>query len=293
MSPPVAGRARGPRPPDGIAPGPMIVFDFDGTATLAEEEALPFVRAYREDLAAFFHLSAAECDARVDALLAEIAAAPERWPFRMGGRAVCPAAVDPYLRMSAIFDTLCDQLGALPDPADRARVSGGLLYRKNYELTLHRPVFRPEAGEVFAALQGRPVYVVTNSGTGHVQAKVAALGQEWLRERVYGNARKFVVDDTFTDVPAELTLPGLDRPVLLRRRAYHDLLDRLRRAEGVAWADVWVVGDIFELDLALPMAMGARVVLVDSAHTPPWERAWVRAHGHLVSSLREARLLLG
>lgn len=271
----------------------MIVFDFDGTATLAEEEALPFVRAYREDLAAFFHLSAEACDARVDALLSEIAASPERWPFRVGGRAVCPAAVDPYLRMSAIFDTLCDEHRALPDPADRARVSGGLLYRKNYELTLARPVFRPDAAEVFGSLRGRPVWVVTNSGTGHVRAKVAALGQDWLTGRVRGNARKFVVDDSFTAVPEAMTLPGLDRPVLLRRRAYHDLLDDLRRAEGAEWRDVWVVGDIFELDLALPMALGAQVVLVDSAHTPPWERAWVRSHGHLVGSLAEARALLG
>jgi hypothetical protein len=39
-----------------------------------------------------------------------------------------------------------------------------------------------------------------------------------------------------------------------------------------------VIGDIFELDLALPLALGARVGLVASAHTPPYERAFVSAH---------------
>jgi len=258
----------------------MIVFDFDGTATFAEVEAEPFVAGYRADLAALFGLAPAECDARIDAVLAQIARDPAGWSFELEGRAVCPASVDPYLRMSAVYRELCRQLGRAPDDA-----VSGRLYADNYARTLERPAFRPDAAEVFEALRGREVYVVTNSGTHHVQAKVRALGQDWLVPRVHGNARKFVVDDAFDAVPAELRLPGLGRPVLLRRRPYHDVLDGLRRAAGVAWSEVVVVGDIFELDLALPQALGARVVLVGGPHTPPWERAWMA--DAVVASLRD------
>lgn len=270
----------------------LLIFDFDGTATLSEVEALPFVAAYREDLAALCRWSQPAADARIDAMLAAMEADPRAWAFRLGGRAVAPATVDPYLRMGAIAEALLDELGALRDPDDRARVTGGLLYRKNYALTLLAPAFREDATAVFGALQGREVYVVTNSGTEHVQGKVRTLGQEWLVSRVRGDARKFVIEDSFDRVPAELHLDGLDRPVLLRRRPYFSVLDGLRSTLGVAWSDVWVVGDIFELDLALPWALGANVVLIANERTPTWERRFVEREAHVVESLTAAKALL-
>ena len=172
-------------------------------------------------------------------------------------------------------------------------MTGGLLYRKNFELTMKAPAFRPDARAVFSSLAHHPLYIVTNSGTGHVQEKVRKLGGvDWLVDRVRGNARKFVVDAGFADVPEAMTLPGLDRPVLLRRRHYHDLLDGLRRDAGAEWSDVWVVGDIFELDLALPFARGANVVLVANERTPPWEVGFSAPRLSVVRSLTEARALL-
>jgi hypothetical protein len=104
-----------------------------------------------------------------------------------------------------------------------------------------------------------------------------------------------VLDDAFDAVDAALALPGLDRPVLLRRRPYHDVLDQLRRAEGAAWEDVVVVGDIFELDLALPLAMGARVGLLVNAFTPRWEQDFLAAHarGALLHDVAEIPAFAG
>ena len=50
-----------------------------------------------------------------------------------------------------------------------------------------------------------------------------------------------------------------------------------------------MVGDIFELDLALPMALGARVGLVGNPRTPAYEREFVRAspRGRLIGRLDE------
>jgi hypothetical protein len=54
-----------------------------------------------------------------------------------------------------------------------------------------------------------------------------------------------------------------------------------------------VIGDIFELDLALPWACGAHVVLVAGPHTPPWERRFVAGNGHLVDRLTDVLPLVG
>ena len=61
-------------------------------------------------------------------------------------------------------------------------------------------------------------------------------------------------------------------------RAYHDIIKEILDGAGATFADLVVIGDIFELDLAMPLALGARVGLVATDRTPPYERAFVEAH---------------
>jgi phosphoglycolate phosphatase-like HAD superfamily hydrolase len=274
----------------------VLVLDFDGTMTDAEAEGRPFVEGYLEDLTALVGRPAGdpEIAALAVEVAAEIAAAPDRHPFLWMGRAVAPATVDPYLRMVPIANRILDRYGSVPSPVDRGRLLGGVLYKYNYQKTLGHPVFRAGAGEMLRTLSGKETWIVTNSDTHAVAGKVAALDREspgiaWLTSRVRGYARKFDVDDAWTGAAAELAIAGLDRPVLLRRRAYHDILREILDAAGATFADLVVVGDIFELDLAMPLAMGARVGLVASQHTPPYERAFVSDHprARLISDLSE------
>jgi hypothetical protein len=276
---------------------PVLVVDFDGTMTDAEAEGLPFRDGYLEDLALLVGRKAgdAEIAAIADTVERELAEHPEAVAFMWQGRAVAPSSVDPYLRMVPIANRILDHFGAIPGTNDRGRLLGGVLYKYNYAKTLARPVFRAGAGETLRALAGREVFVVTNSDTEAVAGKVERLeaatpGAGWLAPRVRGGARKFDVDDAWTGVDAELAVPGLARPVLLRRRTYHDILARcLADAGGVAWADLVVVGDIFELDLALPLALGARVGLVVGPRTPRYELEFVEKHarGRVISALAE------
>jgi len=272
----------------------VLVLDFDGTMTDAELEGRPFVDGYLEDLASLVGKTAADVIPLAAEVDAEIAAAPDKHPFLWMGQAVAPAAVDPYLRMVPIAHRILDRFGAIPDATDRGRLMGGLLYKYNYQKTLGHPVFRTGAGSALRALTGRETWIVTNSDTHAVAGKIAALdhqtpGVAWLTSRVRGYARKFDVDETWTDVPAEMSLPGLDRPVLLRRRAYHDIIRALLQEAGATFAELVVVGDIFELDLAMPLALGARVGLVASARTPGYERAFVAAHprGRIIEDLAD------
>jgi len=274
----------------------VLVLDFDGTMTDAEAEGRPFRDGYLEDLCTLVGKRPGDPEVEAIALRVEhdLAVAPEKHPFLWDERAVAPATVDPYLRMVPIAHAILDHFGALKAPVDRGRLLGSILYKYNYAKTLGHPVFRPGAGAFLAGLAGRDAWIVTNSDTHAVAGKVATLDREtpgvtWLTERVRGNARKFDVDDRWTGADRELALPGLDRPVLLRRRMYHAILSTILEAAGATFADLVVVGDIFELDLAMPLAMGARVGLVASARTPSYERAFVSSHprGRVIEHLSE------
>jgi hypothetical protein len=147
---------------------------------------------------------------------------------------------------------------------------------------------------LLAGFAGREVWIVTNSDTHAVAGKLEALdrdapGAGWLVPRVRGGARKFDIDDSWTGVASDLSIPGLSRPVLLRRRSYYDILETIVRTAGAGFGELIVVGDVFELDLALPLALGARVGLVASPRTPSYERAFVASHprGRVLDQLSE------
>jgi hypothetical protein len=273
-----------------------LVLDFDGTMTDAEAEGRPFRDGYLEDLALLVGLAADDATVRLiaDEVEAELADAPASHAFMWMGRPVAPASVDPYLRMVPIAHRILDRHRAIPDADDRARLLGSVLYKYNYAKTLGHPVYRPGAGAMLKALAGTATWIVTNSDTHAVAGKVAALDREapgvaWLTSRVRGFARKFDVDDTWTGAPGEMTIPGLDRSVLLRRRSYFDILTEVLAEAGSSFADLVVVGDIFELDLAMPLALGARVGLVTSTRTPAYERVFVTGHprAKLIEDLAE------
>ncbi len=260
-----------------------IVLDFDGTITDAEAEGAPFRAAYLDDLAMLAGLGREEVEAMAVDIEAAVAAnaADEGWIW--DGAIVAPATVDPYLRMMPVARRILDHAGAFTEPTERARLLEGVLYKHNYRLT--RLAFRPGAAEVLPALAAAGAVVVTNSHTEAVQEKIRALAAVAaapapllaLAAGVRGRTRKYQIDPSWDAVPPSLTLPGLARPVLLRRRAYCEALDAVRAAGGGPWSDLVVGGDIFELDLCLPLALGARIVLVTNPHTPPWERAYLAA----------------
>src|SRR5690242_7199486 len=274
----------------------VLVLDFDGTMTDAEAEGRPFRDSYLEDLALIVGQTPGDPEIAgiAETVEDELARAPASHPFLWLGRAVAPATVDPYLRMVPIAHRILDRFGSIASATDRSRLLASVLYKYNYAKTLGHPVFRAGAGHVPRTLGGSPTWIVTNSDTHAVASKVAALdrdapGVAWLTSRVRGFARKFDVDDAWTGAPAELAVAGLDRPVLLRRRAYHDTLRGVLDEAGASFEDLVVVGDIFELELAMPLALGARVGLVASPRTPAYERAYVTAHprARLIEDLSE------
>jgi FMN phosphatase YigB (HAD superfamily) len=266
---------------------PVVVLDFDGTMTDAEAEGAPFFAGYTADLATLTGQPLAAVRALAEQFRDDLFADPTAFAAEFGNppRKVAPAVVDPYLRMTPIARRIYDRFAVLADAGDRDRV-GSVLYRHHYLHTVEHPVFRASAAALLQALGQRrdlDVWVVTNSGTDHVCEKIERLdrasggGVAWLANKVRGNAGKFMIDDTWHDGPDDLFLPGLPRPILRRRRQYHDIVTEL--CDG-RFGLVTVIGDIFELDLSLPSALGARVGLVRGPHTPGYELDYLTTLGH-------------
>lgn len=257
-----------------------IVLDFDGTFTRVDDEAQPFVEAFREGLAE--HVGGAAALApRWAAAEARIDADPDRHGWESDGTIVAPSHADPYIRCTTIGQLLLSEEGL--GTGARTEILQAL-YRRCYPLS--RTVFRDEARTVVEAIvaSGVPVFVVTNSATAHVRAKIDVLdprGKEAIEVR--GDARKFVLHEPerkhelFERLPERLSVPGLARPMYLRRGHYFDALRKIWEETGAGPESTMVCGDIFELDLAMPAQLGARVHLVARPGTPDYERRAARS----------------
>jgi len=255
-----------------------IVLDFDGTFTRVDEEAVPFVEAFRAGLAE--HVGS-ELEGMWNRAAATIEATPDRFGWEYDGVIVAPSHADPYIRCTTIGQLLLAEADVAP--ARRTEILQGL-YKMAYPLSL--TVFRSDAKMVVEAVvsSGLPVYVVTNSATEHVRAKIDSLDPRGKGSiHVRGEARKFVLHEPekkhpmFESLPERMAVSGLPRPVWLRRGYYFEALRKIWDETGSGPERTVVCGDIFELDLAMPAQLGARVHLVSRPQTPDYEKRAVRA----------------
>lgn len=259
-----------------------VVLDFDGTFTDVEAEGEPFTVRFRAMLGDLLGRDVAPLWEEAMAGLLE---APELHGWVIEGRVVAPATSDPYLRATAAAQRIFDVLGVLRESELRTEVLQ-MLYRIAYRAS--RTAFRPEAREVLDALLARDVavFVVTNSDPALVSAKLDALELEHrARVRLIGDAKKYVVGElsraaaAFDALPESDPLVAIARPVYLRRPYYFESLERISRETGARYEEILVCGDIYELDLALPAALGAHVHLLVRPTTPRFEKDAITALG--------------
>jgi FMN phosphatase YigB (HAD superfamily) len=273
-----------------------VILDFDGTFTDVAREAAPFVDAFRS---AVFDLLGRELFTEWDEQAATIAKNPGRHGWVHEGRIVAPASADPYIQTTTTANLVFDLVGVLKDGRTRAAILQAL-YHHAYENTL--TAFRPRAKEVLEALaaSGIPTFVVTNARTDAAQKKLRTLGPVGIeRIEVHGDARKFIVgdaesaDERFAQVSEQLTIPGLERPVYPRRGRYFDALAGIMQRVGVTPAEVLVCGDIYELDLALPLELGMQVHMVTGPQPPAaHEVSWLERYGTRTSHADDLEAIL-
>ena len=258
-----------------------VVLDFDGTCTQVDQVEAGFLDQYRAALAIE--------KPRWEAAVARVrAAAPKAGWTILGSPSTAPAAADPYI--------LAGETAALLQREGTLGVIPGDLFGKIYGANV--APFRRELADVLAALASQRVRVgfISNSDGTAVGARLTDLltANPKLRARihVHGNAAKFTIKELplesknphrarFDALPGAQAIEGVGRPVYLRRAAYFEALCGMYQAfdePGFPIADTLVCGDIWELDLAMPAALGAQVHLIERAAPYPtydYERAQV------------------
>ena len=192
---------------------------------------------------------------------------------------VCNALSDPYVTQVTVYQAICEELGIRGAKRDQLLTS---CFKDAYAQTPTK--FREGITEfVERVSQVYEPVVVTNSSTHHVRSVLDKNGLNGLP--VSGDAMKFLVDREWKGAPTSVNLPGFPRPVMLGRRNYAEALERLGATQ-----ETTVMGDIYEMDLALPDHLGMRIIQIAGAESPRHEIEYVRAHsrGAVVCGLEEA-----
>jgi FMN phosphatase YigB (HAD superfamily) len=259
-----------------------VVLDFDGTCTQVELAASGFLASYRAILEKANGHAPGALSPAWDAAIAEVrAASPNAGWTLFGAPSTAPAAADPYILASEASALLLRGGSIHQVPSDA--------YPRAY--AANPAPWRPEVPKVLAALVARGLKIgfISNSERFAIQARLTDLlnADRKLREKivVHGDAAKFrlhelplgaqspgaVYRTEFEKLPGAVHADGMTRPIYLRRGSYFDALCGLWHdlgARGYAIAETIVCGDIWELDLAMPKALGAAVHLIRRA--PPF-----------------------
>ncbi|MFO0738378.1 MAG: hypothetical protein U0270_20965 [Labilithrix sp.] len=257
-----------------------VILDFDGTFTDAEAEGAPFASAFK---AGIFDLVGRDISSEWDGMRREIEGAPSRFGWVFDGNIVAPALADPYILSTTIAQGVLDRVGVLKNPEHRNAVIQGI-YHWAYGKT--GSVFREEAREVLERVLAKELrtYCITNASTEGVVKKLEMLIPGVVSEKritIFGAAQKFWIgapqnpDARWERLPNEYRVAGLERPIHVRRGRYFDALQKVLSEGGAEPREVIVCGDIFELDLSLPVNLGMQAHLVKGKTTPDYELAEV------------------
>lgn len=256
---------------------PKVVIDFDGTLTDLNQETENYFAPFYRGIADLTGTKLSQVEQLFHKAYAEIDANPGVYGWEINGIFVAPIA-DPYLRNNAattlVLGWLEKQL-AFPD-----------LVKLHQACQVDLPtIFKPDAREFVETLQNETNFsVVTNSQPDLVVQKLSML-LENHSIRVIGNAKKYNLDQTWSAVAPTVQHAGFPRPVYLRRKAYGDVLNSIVESEEGQNKIQCVVGDIYELDLALPEHLGIHTILVTTPNwTPHWEVEHYSTHSNGMSS---------
>lgn len=260
--------------PNGIS---TLVLDFDGTCTQIPGIYRNYWEEYRNNLSVELgEVTATEWDETLNAVRTQSPIAG----WTLGGAQSAPAAADPYILAYEAAQFLYRKRKlAKPDlPSPNLSAVHTHAYEK-------APApWRESAKEVFEQLLERGVTVsfISNSATSAIKQRLVELfGSASAAERiqVHGGAAKFLVQEPmwetrptpmleiFRSFPAEAktTYTQLQRPIYLRRGSYFQAISKIVQDDREQLSRTLFCGDIWELDLALPAAFGARIHLLERA----------------------------
>ncbi len=272
-----------------------IVSDFDGVLTDQTAEADRAFDIFQALMLKETSLAADDIEALLASSREALQDAPESYGWLSGARLSAFADEDLFVRSQgvALFldQTLPDTVFCSPEIHSFQALSGVAYHQMVHETAqgVHKP-FDPRAADMLRALlsAGHEVTVVSNSSTDRIMQLLqdadvpveaasadevqATLDQGAPVVRARGDARKFILSDSAESLGAIQVghyTCAIDRPhyraILLEERP--DM----------------VIGDVFSLDLALPIALasagnigahGFKAVLRRRSYTPAWSQGF-------------------
>ena len=260
-----------------------VVLDFDGTCTQIDAAHAGFLASYREILEDANGMARDGLASAWKKAVEEVRAASPHAGWTLSeAPSTAPAAADPYI--------LAGEASALLFRKRTIRTMPGDAYKRAY--TANPAPWRPEVPEVLAQLveRGLQVGFISNSERFAIEMRLSDLlhADPLLRGKIFvhGDAAKFKIVELlvgasgpgaahrarFEQLDGSVRVDGCRRPIYLRRGKYFEALCGLLadfEAPGFPIDETIVCGDVWELDLAMPRALGAPVHLI--RRTKPFE----------------------
>lgn len=254
-----------------------VVLDFDGTCTQIPLVYKDYLERYRLKFVEVVEsLSESEWK-EAQTIVCQVS---PKAGWMVGGCPAAPAAADPYILADESAKFVLRRRGKknVPLPPLNASV---------YSAT--PAPWRNEALSTFLRLieRGVRLHFISNSSTTMIQERLSQLfgGNNSLPDAisVQSDAGKFRICELawdenillpleaqarFLALPAtygDLSMQGLERPIYLRRGAYFEAIYRALRGNLDVLNSTVFCGDIWEMDLAMPYALGANVHFVERA----------------------------
>jgi FMN phosphatase YigB (HAD superfamily) len=268
-----------------------VILDFDGTLTDIIASTKEFYIGFKKDFCSLL-----QTETGMDLKHAEgewqkaekyFATHHEEFSWDYNGHLTAPAS-DPYLKAQEIAGSLLTKFHLRGSPKQITDTKNELFlahYKKS------ETVYRPGAKEFLEELVERfPLAIITNSGTEKVEEDLEKLNPRGLEQiALFGNAKKYLIDQEWKYLPSSENCVSSERPILLRRRLYYRVLKNLAVEWNKPFTNFTVIGDIYDLDLALPKALGARTILLIREGTYAYEKEMAE---EVVNSLDELRDIL-
>ncbi len=262
---------------------PKLILDYDGTLTDVKANFSEYKERFKNIFSSITEIPLSKLNRIEEVVRKEVEKDPTRG-WENNGAIVAPALTDPYMLNVTVYQGICSKLKMSVEERDNLL---GMCYKEAYSAS--STTFKNGLDEFLHDVQDKyDVSVVTNSSKKNVAKDLE--GVDFPSNLVFGGARKYVLDQDWQEIPISTQPPDFPRPVMLRRKNYFQVLKRLEASH----LDTTVLGDIYEIDLALPDYLGLEIVHMTNESTPSYETDYINKHpnGSVVKDLEEAREVL-
>ncbi|MBL8874053.1 MAG: hypothetical protein JNK90_30040 [Planctomycetaceae bacterium] len=279
--------------------------DFDGTCTQVPNIVIDYLGNYYQVFSSFIAEEIERKQLKGDKLtelnwedaLAEVRRHSPKAGWTLAGCPSAPAAADPYILADESAKLILRRRGiafpSIPFTIGKAA----------YESCV--APWRPEVPDVFSKLisAGIKLHIVSNSSSAFIAGRLKDLfgADSSLMQKinVQSDAGKFRVTELTWEDSSEITqeargrfaslpvacsrsLVELGRPIYLRRGTYFEAVHKVFAGNWDELPSTVFCGDIWEMDLAMPFALGGCVQLIERAlpfETYPYEKQLLQECG--------------